>query len=138
VHGFKPLRALALGFALGLSLGLPAPSLADGARTPEPAIVIANPGHCIAPAAEMRRNHPEMLKHQRDVTVHTGTRGARVRLNACIECHASRTNGSVVGGDDNFCQACHAYLAVRLDCFECHQATRAAARTALAHTGPQP
>ncbi len=121
--------------AVWLALWLPA--LAAGPDALRPDIVIANPGHCIAPAAEMRRNHPDMLKHQRDVTVHTGTRGARVSLNACIDCHANRSNHSVLGTDRSFCQGCHQFAAVRLDCFECHQAsTTSAAPLALAPARP--
>jgi hypothetical protein len=104
-------------FAL-TALVLPA-SAADG--VPKPEIVIANPGKCIAPEDEMRRNHMEMLKHQRDKTLRLGQRGAKVTLNGCIECHASKKTGSVLGSDENFCQGCHAYAAVSLDCFECHQ-----------------
>jgi len=116
---------------------LPVAAIAGGPSTPHPDIVIANPGHCIAPAEEMRRNHPEMLKHQRDVTVHAGTRGAKVSLNSCIECHASHTNGSVLGTSENFCQSCHQFMAVRLDCFECHQPSPAAvAPAALARGRP--
>ena len=91
------------------------------ARTPTPSMVIENPGKCIAPAEEMRRNHMEMLKHQRDRTLRQGIRGEAASLNACIECHASKKTGSVLGSNDNFCQGCHAYAAVKLDCFECHQ-----------------
>jgi len=100
----------------------PAPTVAaDGGRTVKPAIEIANPGHCIAPADEMRRNHPDMLKHQRDRTLRSGIRGEPASLNACIECHASKKTGSVLGSNESFCQGCHAYAAVKLDCFECHQ-----------------
>lgn len=68
----------------------------------------------------MRKNHMELLKHQRDETVHKGIRTTSHSLNGCIECHASRKNNSVVGSDRNFCQGCHSYAAVKLDCFECH------------------
>ena len=70
----------------------------------------------------MRRSHMDMLKHQRDKTVRDGVRGAKASLNACIDCHASSKNGSVLGSKENFCQGCHSYAAVKLDCFECHQA----------------
>ena len=111
----------------GLSISLAA--TADGTRTPRPDVVIANPGHCIASVEVMRRDHPDMLKHQRDITVHAGTRAARVSLNTCIECHASRVNHSVLGTTENFCQGCHQFVGVRLDCFECHQASPSGAAT---------
>ena len=76
---------------------------------------------CIAPVEEMRRNHMDMLKHQRDRTMRSGIRGEPASLNACIECHASKQTGSVLGSNDSFCQGCHSYAAVKLDCFECHQ-----------------
>jgi hypothetical protein len=114
-----PGRALALVTLVVMALAMA--TLARAAEVPKPDIVIANPGHCIAPAEEMRRNHMEMLKHQRNLTMREGQRGAKVSLNGCIECHASKTNHSVLGREDNFCQACHSYMAVSIDCFECHQ-----------------
>lgn len=89
-------------------------------RTPVPSMTAENPGKCIAPSEEMRRNHMEMLKHQRDRTLRQGIRGEPASLNGCIECHASKKTGSVLGKGD-FCESCHAYAAVKLDCFECHQ-----------------
>ena len=91
------------------------------AEVPKPAVAIANPGQCVAPADVMRRNHMDLLKHQRDRTLRQGERGAKYSLNACIECHASKENGSVLGARENFCESCHSYIAVKLDCFECHQ-----------------
>lgn len=93
----------------------------DAGRTPKPTIIIESQQHCIAPPEKMRREHPEMLRHQRVRTVHLGERGAKVSLNACIECHADRQSGSVIGSDHAFCQGCHSYAAVRIDCFDCHQ-----------------
>ncbi len=89
-------------------------------RTPVPSMVTESDGKCIAPPEEMRRNHMEMLKHQRDRTLRQGIRGEPASLNACIECHASKKTGSVLGKGD-FCESCHTYAAVKLDCFECHQ-----------------
>ncbi len=100
--------------------------------TPKPAIVIESHEHCIAPPEVMRREHPEMLMHQRERTVHLGERGARVSLNACIRCHASRETGSVIGTDKAFCQSCHSYAAVRIDCFDCHQPSVQPALSSLA------
>ena len=75
----------------------------------------------MAPVEEMRRNHMEMLKHQRNRTMRMGERDTKVSLNGCIQCHASKANGSVLGSRDNFCETCHAYAAVKLDCWDCHQ-----------------
>ncbi|HUN91915.1 MAG TPA: hypothetical protein VMU33_07655 [Burkholderiaceae bacterium] len=107
----------------------PPVSRAGGERTPLPAILVEGGGHCLAPAGEMRRRHPDMLKHQRDRTVHLGERGTTVNLKECVACHASRTTGSVIGSDQAFCQGCHTYAAVQLDCFECHSPKRTTAAT---------
>jgi hypothetical protein len=85
---------------------------------------------CIADPATMRRDHPAMLRHQRDQTVRGGIRGATASLKGCIGCHASATTGSVALADTNFCVSCHQYAAARIDCFDCH-ATKPAA-TAMA------
>jgi len=108
-------RAL-VGFAAVLLLA-PAFSIAGAAK---PVISIENPGECIAPAEEMRRNHMEMLKHQRDRTMRQGIRGEKSSLNECINCHASKTTGSVTG-KGGFCESCHSYAAVKLECWDCHQ-----------------
>jgi len=100
---------------------------ADGGRARRvalPAIHIEAVGKtCVAPVEEMRRNHMRMLTHQRDRTVHQGERKTRFALKDCIECHAGRETGSVLG-KDGFCSSCHAYASVRLDCFECHSPQR--------------
>lgn len=90
------------------------------AGAPKPTIKIENPGQCIAPVMEMRSNHMDMLKHTRDRTMRQGIRGEKASLNECINCHASKTTGSVLG-KDGFCQECHSYAAVKLDCWDCHQ-----------------
>ena len=122
----KLLRLLVAAATAFLAVSL-APALAgDAGRTAKPSIEIANPGKCIAPVEEMRRNHMDMLTHQRDRTMRQGIRGEPASLNACIECHAGKKSGSVLGASDsgkgtNFCESCHSYVAVKLDCFECHQ-----------------
>ena len=94
---------------------------AADSRTPQPVIEPARAGtQCIADPATMRREHPAMLLHQRDLTVHGGIRGAKASLKACIACHASPATGSVAKSETNFCISCHAYTAVRIDCFGCH------------------
>jgi predicted CXXCH cytochrome family protein len=100
------------------------PALAADSRTPQPVIEPARAGtQCIADPATMRRDHPAMLKHQRDATVRAGIRGAKASLKACITCHASPATNSVAKAESNFCVSCHAYAAVHIDCFDCH-ATR--------------
>jgi hypothetical protein len=110
------------------------PALA-GDRTPLPVIEKAKAGsECIADPATMRRDHPSMLKHQRDDTVRGGVRGAKASLKACVECHASATTHSVAQAPTDFCSSCHRYAAVSIDCFECH-ATKPAGAAAQALRG---
>jgi hypothetical protein len=99
----------------------------DGAagRVAVPAVKIEAGGTCVAPTGEMRRNHMKMLLHQRDLTVHQGLRTPRFSLKNCVDCHASRETGSVLG-KDGFCSSCHAYASVSIDCFECHSPMRQA------------
>jgi 16S rRNA A1518/A1519 N6-dimethyltransferase RsmA/KsgA/DIM1 with predicted DNA glycosylase/AP lyase activity len=106
---------------------------ADTGRWPAPRVTlpvvkIEQGESCVAPTAEMRRDHMKMLFHQRDRTVHQGLREARFSLKGCVDCHASRETGSVLG-KQGFCSSCHEYAAVKMDCFECHTPQRAA-RTA--------
>jgi len=93
----------------------------------KPVLAPAKGEKCIAPPEVMRREHPDMLKHQRDLTVHQGVRGAKVDLEQCVECHASKQSGSVAATKQDFCESCHAYAGVKIDCFECH-ASRPEAR----------
>jgi len=114
------LRFLAL---LLLACGLSAQAADEPAKTsrvPKPVIEAAKGGQCVEPAADMRRNHMEYLKHQRDETMHGGIRGAKYSLKACIECHAGPQTNSVTAAPTNFCISCHSYAAVKVDCFECH------------------
>jgi len=128
-----------IAFALVLFSGAGAAATvawaADSAsRVPTPAISVDKSTQCIDKPEVMRRTHMEMLKHQRDRTVHLGERGVKVTLNGCIDCHAGKgagaAAGSAVGGPEAFCETCHRYAAVKLDCFECHQAKPAGAAAA--------
>jgi hypothetical protein len=97
------------------------PAVAGESRTPHPVIEKARAGtQCLADPATMRRDHPAMLRHQRDDTVRHGIRGARASLKGCVDCHASAATASVTKAPTNFCVSCHAYAAVAIDCFECH------------------
>lgn len=93
----------------------------------------ARSGPCVEDPKVMRKAHMEMLRHDRDATVRRGIRDRKESLAGCVDCHASRVDGRVVGSDKHFCQGCHSYAAVRLDCFECHSSRAreaAPARTA--------
>jgi hypothetical protein len=116
-------------FAAGVLAALVAAAgLADAgetraARVPLPVVKIENGKTCVAPVAEMRRNHMQMLFHQRDRTLRQGVREPRSSLKGCVECHAGRESGSVLG-KDGFCSSCHSYASVKIDCFECHTPLR--------------
>ena len=119
-----PLRAIAASVVLLIVAGL--------AFAAPPAVRIEKSGQCVEPTATMRRNHMNMLLHQRDRTVHQGIRTTQHSLKNCIDCHASSKTNSVLG-KDGFCESCHTYAAVRVDCFECHSPSprkTAAAKTA--------
>jgi len=85
----------------------------------------------------MRRNHMELIRHQRDLTVREGIRTTKHSLANCVDCHADPKTGRVTGSKDAFCEGCHTYAAVKLDCFECH-ADRAKAATAAVSGGTRP
>ena len=81
---------------------------ADASRVPQPVIEAARGGQCVADPAFMRRNHMDLLKHQRDDTLRRGVRQAKYSLKECIACHASQSTNSVASSSSNFCQSCHA------------------------------
>ncbi|MGZ9101722.1 MAG: hypothetical protein ACXW3Y_02135 [Rhodoplanes sp.] len=92
-------------------------------RVPVPAFKIEKGDACVASTEEMRRDHMNMLLHQRDRTMRQGLREPRFSLKNCVDCHASNETGSVVG-KDGFCSSCHTYASVSIDCFECHTPMR--------------
>ncbi len=63
------------------------------------------------------------ILHERDETMHEGIRGEPESLANCINCHVEPDeNGDIAGieSDKHFCNACHQYAAVQIDCFQCH------------------
>jgi hypothetical protein len=120
-RGVPRLGSLVLLFGLVMAgITQAADEPAKGGRVPKPVIESARGGQCVEDPAYMRRHHMELLKHQRDDTMHGGIRGAKYSLKTCIECHASQTTNSVAAAPTNFCVSCHSYAAVKIDCFECH------------------
>jgi hypothetical protein len=51
--------------------------------------------------------------------MHRGIRTSKHSFKNCVNCHADSKSNSVLG-QDGFCQSCHTYAAVKIDCFECH------------------
>lgn len=78
---------------------------------------------CVRPTDYMKRNHFEVIKHQRDVTVHQGVRETKDSLALCVDCHANHDSAGKavpVNAEGQFCDGCHDYVAVNIDCFSCH------------------
>jgi len=93
-------------------------------KSPVPHLDIGKGGQCVEDPKLMRKIHMDLLKHQRDETMRKGIRGQKYSLAECVECHASQKTNSVLGSNEAFCQGCHVYAAVKLDCFECHSNKR--------------
>ena len=107
-----------------LLLGLLMMLSATAALAADPlALPKAKGGTCVEAPAVMRRDHPDMLKHQRDDTMRLGIRSGKASLKDCVACHAdTAADGKPipVNAPGQFCQSCHSYAAVKPDCFECH------------------
>ncbi len=94
--------------------------------TPKPTIVKGKGEECVEPTEVMRKRHFEFILHQRDETMHRGIRTEQHSLTGCIDCHATRDENNDeflrVDAEGQFCQSCHSYTAVSMDCFHCHAA----------------
>ena len=123
---FMVLTMLLASALAGVSLGGCPASAAENGQTGRvfvPAPPKGKGDKCVADTDFMRRNHMTLLEHQRDRTVQEGIRTDRFSLKKCLTCHA-------VNGPDArpvsfkspkfFCNSCHVYVAVKIDCFECH------------------
>jgi hypothetical protein len=88
-------------------------------RVPLPVLSITKGDKCVEPTEVMRRDHMKLILHQRDETMHRGIRTTRHSLKNCIDCHADPKTNSVLG-KDGFCESCHRYASVSIDCFGCH------------------
>jgi hypothetical protein len=106
----------------GFALLIPA---TGSAETPLP--VIHEPEgegiKCVEPEEVMRRDHMNFILHQRDKTMHKGIRTSKYSFAECIDCHVQPDeNGNIASVDteEHFCNSCHEYAGVTIDCFECH------------------
>jgi len=122
----------ALRAACAAMLLLGAGMAGEAARAAGPVLDAARSGPCVQDPKLMRRAHMEFLKHDRDDTVRRGIRPAKHSLAACVDCHASAGDGRVLGTERHFCQGCHTYAAVKVDCFDCHASAARPAATAAA------
>ncbi len=104
-------------------LGWLALSSAVLAAVPFPDIPATKGEQCVEPTDDMRRNHMNYMLHQRDDTTRRGIRTKKHSLKECIDCHVlPKEDGSYprVSSKEHFCNACHSYAAVHVDCFDCH------------------
>ncbi len=88
-------------------------------RVPSPKFTITKGDKCVEPTDVMRNQHMEFILHQRDETTLRGIRTTKHSLKNCVDCHADPVTKSVLG-KDGFCESCHSYAAVSIDCFSCH------------------
>ena len=109
--------SLLLVFVLGLALPQET-TMAAG-----PTIAKGKGEQCVRDTSFMRKNHMELLLHQRDETMHKGIRPKQESLKECLSCHAVHDDKGVAvtsASPDHFCRSCHDYAAVKVDCFQCH------------------
>lgn len=115
---------------LGLLLGACSPGMAAdagmdesplGPYIPKAQRRFSEAQGCVEPTAEMRANHMEYILHQRDATMHEGIRTEQHSLHECINCHVSdAADAPRIDSEKHFCNSCHTYAAVNIDCFQCH------------------
>ena len=118
--------AVVLVFMAGLAVVASATEqarVAETGRVPVPVIPMGQGDSCVEDTDFMRRNHMDLLKHQRDETMRDGIRSKQYSLTECISCHAVNGPDEIpitVSSPDHFCRSCHDYAAVKIDCFQCH------------------
>ncbi len=111
------------------------------ADVPSPKIPKGNAEQCVKPTAEMRVNHMEYILHHRDKTVHEGVRTTQFSFKKCINCHAVKDDAGkavTIKDERHFCNSCHTYTAVKIDCFECHASTPTAKSGSMPHAAINP
>jgi predicted CXXCH cytochrome family protein len=116
----RAITAIMLAVTLSVTVGC---SDTNGQQAVPGSSKAAKLTQCVRPTEFMRRNHFELIQHQRDITVHQGIRATSDSLAACIACHVQYdANGKAVpvNTKGQFCNGCHEWLAVQPDCFGCH------------------
>jgi hypothetical protein len=113
------LRLLAIAVLCAPALARAGDSLLP--TVPEAQRRVSEAQGCVEPTADMRRNHMKYILHQRDKTMHEGIRTKQHSLEECIDCHVSSApDAPRVSSEEHFCNSCHTYAAVSIDCFQCH------------------
>ena len=96
------------------------------AEVPGPVIPKGNADKCVLPTQKMRLEHMEKILHQRDDTMRKGIRTKRFSLKKCISCHVVKDDAGkavTIKDERHFCNSCHKFASVKIDCFECHAST---------------
>lgn len=78
---------------------------------------------CVEPLDVIRSQHGSLLKQQRDATMRLGIRTEKHSFVGCIDCHVTPDeagNYPSIKTPEHFCNSCHTYAAVHVDCFDCH------------------
>ncbi|MCG6929042.1 MAG: sulfate reduction electron transfer complex DsrMKJOP subunit DsrJ [Desulfofustis sp.] len=92
----------------------------DAGPLPKPEPPPGGEKQCVAPAAEMRDSHMQLLNEWRDDVLRNSNRvmitvdGKEYRKGlqiACMQCHSNK---------EKFCDTCHDYAAVSPTCWDCH------------------
>lgn len=87
---------------------------------PKPELPPNGEKECVAPAAEMRDKHMQLLNTWRDEVLRDGDR-VMVKVGgkeypktlqlACMQCHSNK---------EKFCDTCHTFASVKPYCWDCH------------------
>ena len=92
----------------------------DAGEQPKPELPPGGEKECVAPAAEMRDTHMQLLNVWRDDVLRNSNRetitvGGKEYIRslqlACMECHSNK---------EKFCDTCHDFAAVQPTCWDCH------------------
>ena len=103
-------------------------------EVPTPDIPKGEGDKCVEPTDVMRKDHMDYILHQRDETMHKGIRTKTHSLKECVNCHTVKDENDIpVTYKDkrHFCNSCHEYASVQIDCFSCHSSTPEAKRSGL-------
>ncbi|MDH3431044.1 MAG: sulfur reduction protein DsrJ [Gammaproteobacteria bacterium] len=128
-HGSIVTVALVLVFALVVLVGLNGVPDASGGEggsegVPMPVIPRGQGDSCVDDTEFMRRYHMTLLEHEHGEPRSQDIRSEGHRLRECVNCHAVMgPDARPVSADspEHFCRSCHDYVAVKIDCFDCHR-----------------
>jgi hypothetical protein len=101
------LFSLLLGvYTPGMAADASADENASGPFIPKAQRRFSDTQGCVEPTEDMRKNHMEYRQHS---------------LTECINCHVSDApDAPHVDSEKHFCNSCHTFASVSIDCFQCH------------------